>query len=668
MKNRSIQIISKLSVKEQLILLLLIASVLPFFLVMGKFTTMYQSTSMDYESEVFECNTDLLKSSVTSKVEGAYTGMKIIQAQSILYDMLAQVNENGFFISDTSYKGLFRTVDAITENSEGLFEKIFISDNAGNILSYNSEAKMRYQMLSVANKPFFNQLSVEEPLYFGEPFLSPATDEMVVPLSAAIVEDDTVIGAVIAFISVNQLADYQVRGTEKFMIISKDGWIINHFDSEKINTKSEYSFEGTHITIDGNRYRFVVETLDLTQWKIVLMDDQRVLLEGLSALKTVQISMSILMAFILLVAYLYLTKGIIRPLSDLRKGLYALSQGQFEVLNSMALNREIGHVKESYSHLLTKIQHLLTNVQLMSGELSAESTVLDMTASASFEAMKSMNFAIEEIAEMSSHQMTSLSLGLRSTEEVMSKVGEIERFSDEINDNLCKQNLKTKEGANLVKEVDQEIDDGKAYASVLVEKVSELNQAVTQISEINIAISEISRRTNILAINASIEAARAGESGKGFAVVAEEIRTLSNGIADETGNVKALVGFVREKYDMIYAYIEKNAEMFVKQQDVMEKLRGTYSDLQEENEENSNKVNLISSQIALLNKHMKEAVIMIEETSKEASETSGRSCNLLAQSQTIFAGVNGMNAVVEELQIQSSKLKEELESFVDAND
>jgi phosphate/phosphite/phosphonate ABC transporter binding protein len=55
----------------------------------------------------------------------------------------------------------------------------------------------------------------------------------------------------------------------------------------------------------------------------------------------------------------------------------------------------------------------------------------------------------------------------------------------------------------------------------------ELQNFSKKIDEIIVYIHEISKKTKLLAINASIEAARSGNSGKGFAVVAEEIQKMS---------------------------------------------------------------------------------------------------------------------------------------------
>ena len=65
------------------------------------------------------------------------------------------------------------------------------------------------------------------------------------------------------------------------------------------------------------------------------------------------------------------------------------------------------------------------------------------------------------------------------------------------------------------------------------ERVVELSRRVGKIANDKIAlISAITRETKILALNALIEATRAGEAGRGFAVVANEVKAVSERIAD----------------------------------------------------------------------------------------------------------------------------------------
>jgi methyl-accepting chemotaxis protein len=68
-----------------------------------------------------------------------------------------------------------------------------------------------------------------------------------------------------------------------------------------------------------------------------------------------------------------------------------------------------------------------------------------------------------------------------------------------------------------------------------------LSENSTRIDSIVNVINEITKRTNLLALNASIIAAQAGEYGKSFGVVADEIRNLSLQTGHSTGEITSII-------------------------------------------------------------------------------------------------------------------------------
>ena len=126
---------------------------------------------------------------------------------------------------------------------------------------------------------------------------------------------------------------------------------------------------------------------------------------------------------------------------------------------------------------------------------------------------------------------------------------------EQINSSLKNVEQNTVVSHGVSRQVKVEADKSKAVVGETIAALAEIQHSVdlsyngikklsensSRIDAIVNVINDITKRTNLLALNASIIAAQAGEYGKSFGVVADEIRNLSLQTGQSTGEITGIV-------------------------------------------------------------------------------------------------------------------------------
>jgi methyl-accepting chemotaxis protein len=100
----------------------------------------------------------------------------------------------------------------------------------------------------------------------------------------------------------------------------------------------------------------------------------------------------------------------------------------------------------------------------------------------------------------------------------------------------------------------------RRQVDLVVNHMLDLGKKSQEIGGVLDIVAELAEQTNILSINATIEASGAGETGRRFAVVADEIRKLSDRVANSTKEIRGLIEDVRGAVNTTVMATESSAK------------------------------------------------------------------------------------------------------------
>jgi methyl-accepting chemotaxis protein len=197
--------------------------------------------------------------------------------------------------------------------------------------------------------------------------------------------------------------------------------------------------------------------------------------------------------------------------------------------------------------------------------------------------VRSLRSSADSLADNTSHISSSSESIMASVDETSSAVNEISvaieqvtrnidslseatdksvSAMEEINMSLKNVGQNTAISHNLSSQVKNQADLSSKVVEETIAALSEIQHSVDlsyngikrlsenskRIEGIVTVINDITKRTNLLALNASIIAAQAGEYGKSFGVVADEIRNLSMQTGRSTGEITNIIEEIMNEY------------------------------------------------------------------------------------------------------------------------
>ena len=228
-----------------------------------------------------------------------------------------------------------------------------------------------------------------------------------------------------------------------------------------------------------------------------------------------------------IIAGIYLSKRITKPIVNLRNATKIISKGDLNAKIDIVSKNEIGELAANFNQMVVNISSLIANAKQAANVILEQSLLLKEGASQSAQTAEAVVLAMEQISQGTEEQAheAQTTTGKTNTlgveiDNVVLKASEVEKITESTKD----LSIKSKDTVQLLIKKAKETD---RITRIFSEDTSNLNRSIEKIRSITNANATITKKTKLLSLNARIEAAKAGDAGLGFTVIASEISKLA---------------------------------------------------------------------------------------------------------------------------------------------
>jgi methyl-accepting chemotaxis protein len=197
--------------------------------------------------------------------------------------------------------------------------------------------------------------------------------------------------------------------------------------------------------------------------------------------------------------------------------------------------------RDEYSRNVTDLKENVDSVADGTAIIASAAEGVMASVDETSTAVNEISVAIEQVTRNLDHLAGIVHQSAAAMEEINSTINSVEQnaaISHEVSSQVKSQ---ADESMTVVTETINSLAEIQTSVGLSYDAIKRLSENSSRIENIISVINDITKRTNLLALNASIIAAQAGEYGKSFGVVADEIRNLSLQTGHSTGEITGII-------------------------------------------------------------------------------------------------------------------------------